>query len=100
MNTPRQDYGVKGLSAKRMNVMTREMTRHVSIGILSTALSLPGSTAPASAQQQPTSEARIRELIRLAAERVAQAPAQTQTTQTTVVATGDTRPVIQLGLDD
>jgi len=75
------------------------MTRTISIGILTTALSLAGATAPASAQQ-PTSEARIQELIRLAAERVAQAPAQTQTTQTTVVATGDTRPVIQLGLDD
>ena len=57
--------------------MTRAMTRTVSIGILSTTLSLAGPTAPASAQQQPTSEARIQELIRLAAERVAQAPAQT-----------------------
>ncbi len=80
--------------------MTRAMTRTVSIGILSTTLSLAGATAPASAQQPPTSEARIQELIRLAAERVAQAPAQTQTTQTTAVATGDTRPVVQLGLDD
>src|SRR6185436_4128844 len=87
------------VNAKRMNEMTRAMTRTVSIGILSTTLSLAGATAPASAQQ-PTSEARIQELIRLAAERVAQAPAQSQTTQTTAVATGDTRPVVRLGLDD
>jgi outer membrane protein TolC len=81
--------------------MTREITRTVSIGLLSTTLALVGLTAPASAQQQqPTSEARIRELVRLAAERAAQAPAQGQTTQTTVVAAGDTRPVIRLSLDD
>ena len=102
MSTPRQDAGVNP-NAKRMNAqgdyaMTRAMTRNVSVGILSAALSLVGS-APAFAQQ-PTSEARIQELIRLAAERVAQAPAQSQTTQTTAVAQGDTRPVVRLGLDD
>src|SRR5215217_604047 len=86
------------MKAQGDDEMRRAMTRTVSIGILSTTLSLAGATAPASAQQP--SEARIQELIRLAAERVAQAPAQAQTTQTTAVATGDTRPVIQLGLDD
>ena len=89
------------MKAQGDDEMTRAMTRTVSIGILSTTLFLAGVPAPASAQQQPpTSEARIQELIRLAAERVAQAPAQSQTTQTTAVATGDTRPVVQLGLDD
>ncbi|MEO8259198.1 MAG: TolC family protein [Acidobacteriota bacterium] len=76
------------------------MTRTVSIGILSTTLSLAGATAPVSAQQQSPSEARIQELIRVAAERAAQAPAQTGSTQTTQSATGDTRPVIRLGLED
>ena len=101
---PRQDDGVN-LKAKRMNAqgdneMTRAMTRNASIGILTTTLSLAALAAPLRAQQ--TSEARIQELIRLAAERVAstQAPAQSQTTQTTPVAVGDTRPVVRLGLDD
>ena len=76
------------------------MTRTRTLWILTTTLSLAAVTAPLSAQQ--TSEARIQELIRLSAERVAtkQAPTQSQTTQTTLAATGDTRPMVRLSLDD
>jgi outer membrane protein len=57
-------------------------------------------TAPARAQE--TSEARIQELIRLAAERVANGQAGTpvQTPTQTAPSPGDTRPVIRLTLDD
>ena len=82
--------------------MTRAMTRNVSIAVVTITMSVAGLTSPASAQQQSTSEARIQELIRAAAESAArtQAPAQSQTTRTTAVAVGDTRPVVRLGLDD
>jgi outer membrane protein len=81
------------------------MTRNRSVWILTTTLSLAALTVSLSAQQ--TSEGRIHDLIRLAAERAAanQAPAQSpatqgQTTQTTLSAAGDTRPVVRLSLDD
>jgi outer membrane protein len=81
-----------------MNAMRRKR----SIWIL-TMFSLAGVTAPASAKQQPASETHIRELIRVAAERVANgqlgAPAAGQSVQTPS-ASGDTRPVIRLSLDD
>src|ERR1700722_13205607 len=83
---------------ERMNAMRRKR----SIWIL-TMFSLAGVTAPASAKQQPASETHIRVLIRVAAERVANgqlgAPAAGQSVQTPS-ASGDTRPVIRLSLDD
>jgi outer membrane protein TolC len=76
------------------------MTRNRSIWILVTTLALGGLTAPASAQQ--TSEARIQELIRVAAERLATgqgaAPGQGPALQTP--SAPDTRPGVRLGLDE
>jgi outer membrane protein len=82
------------------------MTRTSSIWILSAMVSLAGVTA--SAQQAPASETHIRELIRLAAERVANgqigAPTPGQANQApsiqTPSATGDTRPLVRLSLDE
>ena len=76
------------------------MTRNRSIWILVTTLSLGGLTAPASAQQP--SEARIQELIRVAAERVAsgQGAAPGQAPAQTTPPAPDTRPVVRLSLDD
>jgi outer membrane protein len=72
------------------------MTR--SMWIFVTSFVLAGA-AVASAQQP--SEPRIQELIRLAAERVAQAPAtQSQTTVQTARAAADTRPVVRLSLEE
>jgi outer membrane protein len=67
------------------------------VGSLVSTVALGVATA-ASAQQP--SEARIQELIRVAAERVAQG--QTPTTQTPIVrpSAPDTRPVVRLSLDD
>jgi outer membrane protein len=84
------------------------MTRTSSIWMLSTMVSLAGMTAPAAAQQAPDSETHIRELIRLAAERVANgqigAPTPGQANQSpsiqTASATGDTRPIVRLSLDE
>ena len=86
------------------------MTRH------RTALWMPTGivvmlavTTPAGAQQpaspqQPTSEFRIRELVRLAAQRIAsgQQPDETRTPQDagTPVAPEDNRPTVSLSLDD
>jgi len=75
------------------------MTRNRSIWILTTTLSLGGATAPASAQQP--SEARIQELIRVAAERFAsQAGTPVQTPAGQTLSAPDTRPVVRLSLDD
>jgi outer membrane protein TolC len=84
------------------------MTRTSSIWMLSTMVSLAGMTAPAAAQQAPASETHIRELIRLAAERVANgqigAPTPGQANQSpsiqTASAAGDTRPIVRLSLDE
>jgi outer membrane protein len=76
------------------------MIRNRSIWILMTTLSLGGATAPASAQQP--SEARIQDLIRVAAERLASSqagtPVQSPTGQT--LSAPDNRPVVRLSLDD
>jgi outer membrane protein len=76
------------------------MTRNRSVWILVTMMSLGGLAAPASAQQ--TSEARIQELIRVAAERLAtgQGAAQGQSPAGPTSSAPDTRPVVRLGLDE
>jgi outer membrane protein TolC len=77
------------------------MTRNRSVWILVTTMSLGGLTAPASAQQ--TSEARIQELIRVSAERLASgqgAAAQSQGPAGPTASAPDTRPVVRLGLDE
>ncbi len=76
------------------------MTRN-RIWILVTTLSLGGLTAPASAQQP--SEARIQELIRAAAVRIANGQAGTPGQNPVVPppsAAPDPRPVVRLSLDD
>jgi outer membrane protein len=99
---------------ERINAMTRAMTfattrpaarprtRRALTGIFAATLSLAAATAAVSAQQQ-TSEARIQDLIRLAAERVANgqlgAPTPGQSVQTPS-ATGDSRPMVRLSLDE
>ena len=74
------------------------MTRNRSIGILVTTLSLAGAARPALAQQ--ASEARIQEIIRIAAERVAsgQVAAPGQGVQTP--SAPDNRPVVRLTMDE
>jgi outer membrane protein len=72
------------------------MTRNGSILMLTAALSFAGIATPARAQQ--ISEARIRELIKQAAER-ASGGQTTPTTQPAATA-ADPRPVVRLTLDD
>jgi outer membrane protein len=88
-----------------MNVMTWNR----STWMLTAALALTGAGLSAQTPPAQLSETRIRELIRQAAERVAngqttaQSPGgttQTSTTMQTVPAAGDTRPVVRLTLDD
>ena len=86
------------------------MTRHRMIGTLAAVLALTGLAAPTYAGQ-PASEAHIRDLIRLAAERVAggqagappagaaQTPAPQSGTQS-ATQPGPARPVVHLTLDD
>jgi outer membrane protein TolC len=78
----------------------KAMTRSGSIWTLTFTLALAATAAPMRAQQ--TSEARIQELIRLAAERVSTGQAATQSTptQTPSASPPDTRPVVRLSLDD
>jgi outer membrane protein TolC len=71
------------------------MRRHGAIAILTAGLTAIGAI-PAGAQQ--ISEARIRELIKQAAERAAQNPAPDAQGQTQ--AAGQNRPVVALSLDD
>jgi outer membrane protein len=78
------------------------MTRNGSIWMLTAALALSGLATPARAQQ--ISESRIRELIKQASEQVANgqttAPPGGVTQTQTASATGDTRPVVRLTLED
>ncbi len=76
------------------------MIRSGSIWIVATALSLAGLEVPAAAQE--TSEARIQELIRQSAERVAtgQPVATAQAPAIQAAATSDARPTVRLTLDD
>src|SRR4051812_38627172 len=83
-----------------MNDMKRALRQNSPAAILTVALVLAGTTPRLSAQQQPTSEARIQELIRLAAARAASQVPQTQTSQTTARDPNDPRPVVRLSLDD
>ncbi len=73
------------------------MRRHASISILTLTFALTGLVAPSYAQQP--SEARIRELIRVAAERVA-AGQTTQPAAATQSQAPDTRPVVHLTIED
>jgi len=78
------------------------MTRTRTLGLAVATLIVAGATAPARAQ---TSDARIRELIKQAAEQVATgqttAPAGGVMPQTrTPSAAGDNRPIVRLTLDD
>src|SRR5471030_996695 len=78
------------------------MTRNGSIWVLTGALALTGIATPARAQQ--LSDARIRELIKQAGEQVANgqttAPPGGVVLPQTASATGDTRPVVRLTIDD
>ena len=74
------------------------MTRTRSIWILAVALSLTGFTTVASAQQ--TSEVRIQELIRAAAERAAAAQSDSAAQVVQAPAAPDTRPVVRMTLDE
>lgn len=67
-----------------------------SIGAAVTA----GFVAATTAQAQPTSEARIQELVKQAAARLAQAGTAQQPTAAPGVVPADTRPTVQLTLDD
>ncbi len=73
------------------------MKREGSIWVLATALALGG--LPASARAQQLSEARIQELIRVAAERVAQGQVASPQVATPAPP-ADARPVVHLSLDD
>src|SRR5262245_58789566 len=72
--------------------------RNGSISVLAALLTIV--TAPAGAQQP--SDARVRELIRLAADQSArgQSGAQAAPAQTATTPAADTRPVIRLSLDE
>lgn len=74
------------------------MTRHGSIRVITAALSLTGWMA-ASADAQ-TSDARIKELIRQAAEQTAGSNLTTPTAQTPVAGANQARPVVHLSLDE
>jgi outer membrane protein len=85
------------------------MTRNRATGMLTAALALTAAGLSAQTTPAQLSETRIQDLIRQAAERVAngqttvQSPAgtgQTSTTMQTTPAAGDTRPVVRLTLDD
>ena len=73
------------------------MIRLRSIRLITAAVALTSLAAPAGAQ---TSEARIQELVRQAAERVAGSQAQGGAAQPAAQTAGATRPVIRLSLDD
>src|SRR4030095_707091 len=77
------------------------MTRSGSIWIFATALALAGGIGTVRAQEP--SEARIQELIRQAAERMAAGQSSTASQQAagqTPAASSDTRPTVQMSLDD
>src|SRR5471030_2180275 len=77
------------------------MTRNRSIRMMTAAFALAGVTAPVYAQQP--SEARIQDLIRQAAERVASGQAGMPVTgagQAPAPPAGQARPVVHLTLDD
>src|SRR5580704_15996499 len=94
--------GQRTLVSQRMNVMTRNR----STWMVTAALVLVGAGLSAQTTPAQLSENRIQELIRQAAERVANGQTTVQpgggtgqTTQTTPAA-GDTRPVVRMTLDD
>ena len=77
------------------------MIRSGSIWIFATALALAGDIGTVRAQEP--SEARIQELIRQAAERMAAGQSSTASQQAagqTPAASSDTRPTVQMSLDD
>jgi outer membrane protein len=75
------------------------MIRSGSFWIVATAFSLAGLAGPAGAQE--TSEARIQELVRQAAERVATGqPVTAQAPAIQAAAASETRPTVRLSLDE
>src|SRR5438105_1584290 len=75
------------------------MTHNRSRWMLACAAAMVAAMTSRAAAQQPT-EARIRELIRQAAVRVASGPTRTSAPAQTPGTQGDTRPMVRLTLDD